>query len=86
MYSKMKIGHKDCQFLSVGMMGLVFLMVGYIGNRSIGENGNLVKKDMVRFNDGSYQEHWPICDDSDCCCTGCTGAITHWMKLPEPPK
>lgn len=32
-----------------------------------------------------YTEHWTIC--AECCsCNGCTGAITHWMPLPEAPK
>ena len=38
------------------------------------------------LDNGEYQEHWVICDDADCSCTGYTGAITHWMELPEPPK
>ena len=33
-----------------------------------------------------YNEHWTICEEQDCSCVGCTGAITHWMPLPEPPK
>lgn len=33
-----------------------------------------------------YNEHWGICEESDCSCVGCTGAITHWMPLPELPK
>jgi hypothetical protein len=32
-----------------------------------------------------YNEHWGICEDCDCSCQGCTGAITHWMPLPDPP-
>ena len=31
-----------------------------------------------------YNEHWTICDQS-CSCNGCTGAITHWMPLPDKP-
>ncbi len=33
-----------------------------------------------------YNEHWCICEDSCCSCVGCTGAITHWIPLPQPPR
>lgn len=33
-----------------------------------------------------YNEHWTICDDLDCSCTGCTAPIDYWMPLPEAPK
>jgi len=33
-----------------------------------------------------YNEHWIICEDQTCACTGCTGAITHWMELPKSPN
>ncbi len=32
-----------------------------------------------------YNEHWTICEEQCCSCVGCTGAITHWMPLPNPP-
>lgn len=38
------------------------------------------------LSDESYQEHWLVCYDHDCCCSGATGAITHWMPLPESPN
>lgn len=38
-----------------------------------------------RKEESEYNEHWAICDE-DCSCVGCTGAITHWMPLPLPPK
>jgi hypothetical protein len=38
------------------------------------------------LDDETFQEHWTICENSDCSCTGCTGAITHWMGLPDPPQ
>lgn len=34
---------------------------------------------------GQYNEHWHICEDKCCYANACTGAITHWMELPEPP-
>lgn len=37
-------------------------------------------------NYSEYNEHWSICEDQCCSCTGCTGAITHWMPLPHLPK
>lgn len=39
-----------------------------------------------RPNEIEYNEHWKICDDVCCSCNGCTGAVTHWIPLPEPPK
>ena len=33
-----------------------------------------------------YNEHWAVCEDQDCSCLGCTGAITHWMPLPDAPN
>lgn len=36
--------------------------------------------------DLEYNEHWTICLESDCVCNGCTGAITHWIPLPNPPE
>ena len=33
-----------------------------------------------------YNEHWVICEDQDCACVGCTGAIIYWMPLPELPR
>lgn len=38
-----------------------------------------------RAKEEEYNEHWVICEEN-CCCTGCTGAITNWMPLPKPPK
>lgn len=35
--------------------------------------------------DEKYNEHWTICEDQDCSCIGCTGAIVYWMPLPKPP-
>lgn len=32
-----------------------------------------------------YNEHWTVCEENDCDCNGCTGAITHWMPLPPVP-
>jgi hypothetical protein len=32
-----------------------------------------------------YNEHWVICEECCCSCTGCTGAIVAWMPLPESP-
>ena len=32
-----------------------------------------------------YNEHWSICEDSDCSCVGCTAPIDYWMPLAEPP-
>lgn len=37
-------------------------------------------------NDEEFNEHWTICEDLDCSCTGCTAPIDYWMPLPEPPK
>ncbi len=39
-----------------------------------------------RPKEDEYNEHWIVCDDSDCGCNGCTGAITHWMPLPNDPN
>jgi hypothetical protein len=39
-----------------------------------------------RHKENEYNEHWQICENSCCLCNGCTGAITHWMPLPESPK
>lgn len=36
--------------------------------------------------DFQYNEHWNLCTERDCICTGCTGAVTHWIPLPEEPK
>lgn len=39
-----------------------------------------------RPTDMDYNEHWIICEQLCCSCNGCTGAITHWAKTPEPPQ
>lgn len=33
-----------------------------------------------------YCEHWTVTEDYCCSCLGCTGVVTHWMPLPEPPS
>jgi hypothetical protein len=38
-----------------------------------------------RIEEPEYNEHWKICESNSCSCTGCTGAISHWMKIPNPP-
>jgi len=37
-------------------------------------------------NEPEFNEHWTICEDSSCFCTGCTAPIDFWMALPESPK
>ena len=39
-----------------------------------------------RIDENEYNEHWVICEDQNCSCVGCTGAIIHWMPLPKLPK
>ena len=39
-----------------------------------------------RVEEKEYNEHRAICDDVNCCCVGCTGAIRYWMPLPKEPK
>jgi len=39
-----------------------------------------------RRSEEEYNEHWCICEEACCSCNGCTGPITHWMKLPEVPN
>lgn len=38
-----------------------------------------------RVKENEYNEHWTICEDSDCSCVGCTAPISHWMCLPKYP-
>lgn len=35
--------------------------------------------------DIDYNEHWAICEDKNCSCIGCTGAVIYWTPLPEAP-
>jgi len=39
-----------------------------------------------RRDEEDYNEHWAICEDQNCSCIGCTGAITRWMPLPKMPS
>lgn len=39
-----------------------------------------------RPEENEYNEHWSICEASDCSCVGCTAPIDYWMPLPTPPE
>ena len=37
----------------------------------------------IAYRSPTDEEHWTICEDRCCSCTGCTGVITSWQELPE---
>jgi len=39
-----------------------------------------------RREENEYNEHWVICEDQDCSCTGATGPIDYWMPCPNQPE
>ena len=36
-------------------------------------------------NESDYNEHWVICEEMCCSCTGLTAPIDFWMPMPDKP-
>ena len=66
-------------------LGDVMMCVPYFNKKVLACDGGGRVYIAYRREESKYNEHWSICEDQNCSCIGCTGAISHWMALPEPP-